>query len=59
MKKSGVILTKNYEAVKFLRFESDKEAEKAYEDYKKKGYGVVKVNIEKANEIHVMNAPEP
>lgn len=57
MKIFGILLTKNYKAIKFLRFNTNEEAEGAYQDYKKQGCGVVKVNIEKAHEIYITNIP--
>lgn len=59
MKNYGVILTKNYKAINFLRFETEGEAEKAYQEHKKKGFGVVKVSIEKAYEPFVVTFAAP
>lgn len=56
MKKYGIILTHNYNIIDFLRYETEEEAEQSYQDNKKKGLGVVKVNIEKAHELHFMKA---
>jgi hypothetical protein len=53
MKKYGVILTQNYVPIKMLRFSTAKEAEVSYQKYKRMGYGVVKVNIEKAHELFI------
>lgn len=53
MKKYGVILTQNYVPIKMLRFNTAQEAEEAYQKYKQAGYGVVKVNIEKAHELFI------
>lgn len=46
MKKYGLFIT-DYHSFDFLRFNTDEEAENAYTEYKSKGYGVVKVKIEK------------
>ncbi|MHB1420827.1 MAG: hypothetical protein ACYCX4_14820 [Bacillota bacterium] len=59
MKKHGVILTDNYKAQELLRFDTEEEAEKHYQDNKKKGVGVVKVNIEKAHEHYVTTVNIP
>lgn len=56
MKKYGVIITNNYKPVEFLRFETEIEAENAYHEHKKQGFGVVKVDIEKAHELLMMQA---
>jgi hypothetical protein len=58
MKKYGVVITQNYKPIDFLRFNSDEEAESIYKKYKEQGYGVVKVNIEKAYEVYITNIPE-
>ncbi|MEK4884890.1 hypothetical protein NST81_09350 [Bacillus sp. FSL W8-0223] len=57
MKQYGVVLTDNFnggKTIDFLRFYTEKEAEEIYQEYKRKGFGVVKVNIEKAYELNVM-----
>lgn len=58
MKKFGILITKYYKVLRFLRFSTNEEAEKAYKEYKEKGYGVVKVNIEKAYELCDTYIPE-
>jgi hypothetical protein len=57
MKPYGVILTDNFDngrVIDFLRFETEEEAEKVYQGYKRQNVGVVKVKIEKAHEFRAV-----
>jgi hypothetical protein len=51
MNEYGVIVTQQYKPIDFVRCKTECEAEQSYQDYKSKGYGVVKVKIEKAFEL--------
>jgi hypothetical protein len=58
MKMFGVVLTDNFnkdKVIDFLRFETEEEAEKAYQEHKRNNTGVVKVKIEKAHQFSVIN----
>jgi hypothetical protein len=57
MEQYGVVLTDNFnngKVIDFLRFETEEEAEKVYQGYKRQNVGVVKVKIEKAHEFRAV-----
>jgi hypothetical protein len=61
VKEYGVILMKDFKPINFLRFNTEKETEKAYQENKSQGFGVVKVKIEKAFELQAVtfkNTPD-
>jgi hypothetical protein len=58
MNKYGVVITDNGKVVDFLRFSTEEEAEKAYQENKKQMKGVVKVTVDKASEPIVTQIPQ-